>query len=271
MSAPTLDTPQNWSAAADAYSERVAPRLTQPFADALAECLAPDPAARMLEVGAGSGALTQVLASRAGSLLAIDFAPRMIEILKERMAGAAHVTCEVMDGQSLPLEDDSFDCAAAAFALMLFADRAAGFSELNRVVKPGGRVMVANWSGQRDCGAMSFLDGIIRRTFPWMPQPRLPPLFSLADPAVFRAEMEAAGFRDVTLLKITREMIFENADAAFGMVSSAAPAALAMMSSLGQVERDNLRAEIERVFAQDHRGGPVRLENAARVAVGTAT
>ena len=195
--APTPDSPESWGAASRGYAEHVAPYLMNAFAGALVDRLDPDPAARVLEVGAGSGALTGALAGRVRSVRATDFAPQMIEVLGERMeaAGIDNVQCDVMDGQSLDVEDSSFDAGASAFALMLFPDRAKGFSELCRAVRPGGRVMVSAWSGARDVrrhGAVprGRAEGLPRHAAASVP----PPVFSLADPAAFKAEMETAGF-----------------------------------------------------------------------------
>jgi ubiquinone/menaquinone biosynthesis C-methylase UbiE len=141
---PSPDTPETWDAASRGYADRVAPVMMEVFADEVVGRLKADPSADALEVGTGSGALTRVLSGRVKSLLAVDFAPQMIESLHKRLASdrVANVDCRVMDGQALALEDGSFDCAATMFAVMLFPDRARGFSELHRVVRPGGRVVV---------------------------------------------------------------------------------------------------------------------------------
>lgn len=146
---PTPDTPESWGVASRGYAEKVAPYLMRSFCDFFVECLKVDASTEALEVGAGSGVLTEMLAPRVRSLLATDFAPKMIEVLRERMStiGAENVRLEVMDGQSLDLEEDSFDAAACSFALMLFPDRAKGFSELARVLRPGGRAVVSGWAG----------------------------------------------------------------------------------------------------------------------------
>lgn len=84
---PTPDTPETWNAASRGYAERVAPLMMETFADEFVDRLDVDATTEGLEVAAGSGALTQALAKRAKSLLATDFAPDMIELLRERVRG----------------------------------------------------------------------------------------------------------------------------------------------------------------------------------------
>ena len=129
-----------------------------------------------LEVAAGSGAITHVLAKRVKSLLATDFAPDMIAMLRERLRaqGVDHVTYEVMDGQALAIDDAQFDRAACAFGLMLFPNRAKGFAELHRVLRPGGRAMVSAWSGPEQFEALEIFLGAVRRAFPDLPPPPAP-------------------------------------------------------------------------------------------------
>lgn len=83
--APTTDSPENWGAASRGYAEKVAPFLMQAFADTFVERLDVNSDAEVLEVAAGSGALTEALAQRAKSVLATDYAPKMIEVLQERL------------------------------------------------------------------------------------------------------------------------------------------------------------------------------------------
>jgi SAM-dependent methyltransferase len=269
----TAYSPEAWDAASSGYAEKVSPFLMEAFADAFVERLNVDSDAEVLEVAAGSGALTEALARRAKSVLATDYAPKMIEVLQQRMqaAGTTNVRCAVMDGQALDLDDNSFDAAACSFALMLFPDRSKGFSELSRVLRPGGRALVSAWAGPDKFEAFGLFLGAMKAAFPDMPPPPVPPpTFSLADPADFRAEMEAGGFRDVEVEFVSRDLQVESFDEMWGMLTVGAPSVQVLFDRVGVAGQHQLRIVLEEIVEERFGNGPITTTNVAAVAVGTA-
>lgn len=271
---PSPDTPENWGLASRGYGEKVAPVMMRPFVDAIVDRLDVGPGSRVLEVGAGSGVLTEVLAPAVDALVAVDFAPRMIELLEERMAaaGIANVTTAVMDGQALEFDDGSFDAAASSFAVMLFPDRAKGFAEMCRVVRPGGRIVVTGWTGPPTFEAFGLFMAALQRAFPEMlPPPTPPPVFSLADPAVFRREMQQAGIRDVEVVLESRELRLESAEQAWGMMAVGAPPVKMLFDRVGPVGKDKVREALDQVVEERYGAGSFLLTNVATVGFGRAS
>jgi SAM-dependent methyltransferase len=271
---PPAHTPESWGAASRGYSEKVAPFVMRPFAEAHVERLEVDAESEALEVGAGSGALTEVLCSRVKSLLATDYAPEMIEILKERLraSGTTNVQCEVMDGQALQLEDDRFDAAASSFALMLFADRARGFSELNRVVRPGGRVVVSGWTGPDRFGSFEIFLAAMEAALPDLPPPPAPPaVFSLADPDDFRSQMEAGGLRDVEVEYVSRELEVGTVDEFWRMLTAGAPPVQVLFDHIGPEGRERLEDALRSIVTDRYGSGPIVVTNVATLGSGRAS
>ena len=194
----------------------------------------------------------------------------MVELLRERMqaVGADNVTCEVMDGQALKLQDACFDRAACSFALMLFPDRAKGFSELHRVLRPGGRAVVSGWAGPDKFEAFALFLEAMRAAFPDMPPPPAPPVFSLADPTVFTAEMEAAGFDDVEVEFVFRDLDLAGFEDLWAMLTTGAPPVQALLDRVGPDGRDRFRDVLGRMVEQRFGSRAVRLTNAATVGRG---
>lgn len=100
----------------------------------------------VLEVGPGPGDLAARLARRVPGLrlVGVDIDPAMIERARARVARAGldeRVTFEVDDVAALPLADASVDLVVTTFSVHHWPDPAAGFGEIRRVLRPGGRIL----------------------------------------------------------------------------------------------------------------------------------
>ena len=200
MSTPTppsspLSTPDGWNAVAGGYEAVLLPQFATFAARALELARLPD-AADVLDVACGPGTLALMAAERAGRVVAVDFAEEMIRLLEQRIATAGVRNVEVIhaDGQSLPLDDASFDAAFSMFGLMFFPDRARGFSELHRVLRRGGRAVVSSWTPMENVPVLAATFEAVGNAVGGMPPAGPMPL---SNPEAIRTEMTDAGFADV--------------------------------------------------------------------------
>jgi ubiquinone/menaquinone biosynthesis C-methylase UbiE len=93
--------------------------------------------ARVLEVGCGWGELAEWIARETGAdVVALDLSERMVEL-----ARSAGIDARVGDVQALPFPDGTFDVAVAAWMLYHVPALDLGISELERVLRPGGRLV----------------------------------------------------------------------------------------------------------------------------------
>jgi demethylmenaquinone methyltransferase/2-methoxy-6-polyprenyl-1,4-benzoquinol methylase len=97
------------------------------------------PGSRALDVATGTGDLAIELARRGAEVTGMDFARGMLEIAREKAPG---LTFEEGDALSLRYPDGAFDAVTVGFGARNFADLDRGLSEMARVTKPGGRVVV---------------------------------------------------------------------------------------------------------------------------------
>jgi SAM-dependent methyltransferase len=94
---------------------------------------------RVLEVGCGMGQFAERVARKLETeLVAVDLAPRMVDLARER-----GVDARLGDVQALAFADGEFDCAIANWMLYHVPDLDAGVRELARVLRPGGRLVAA--------------------------------------------------------------------------------------------------------------------------------
>jgi demethylmenaquinone methyltransferase/2-methoxy-6-polyprenyl-1,4-benzoquinol methylase len=97
------------------------------------------PGSRVLDVATGTGDLAIEAAGRGCEVVASDFSEEMLEVAKRK---APSMTFEWADAMDLAYADDEFDAATVGFGARNFSDLERGVSEMARVVRPGGRVVV---------------------------------------------------------------------------------------------------------------------------------
>ena len=110
------------------------------------------PDAVVVDVGCGTGAALRRVAPRVpnGTLIGLDPIPRMLEIARERAAEDPYghrIEFRAAPAEQLPLEDDSADLIFAFDSIDHWQGVAAGLSEIRRVLRPGGRLVVVKDGG----------------------------------------------------------------------------------------------------------------------------
>lgn len=189
--------------------EQTATRITGPVSfAALRHIPAFGHGLRILDVAAGTGALSVPAAHAGAAVTAVDIAPGMVEVLEERLAPFPTAQACQMDGEALSFPDASFDAALSVFGVSLFGDWKAGLAELTRVVRGGGHVVVATWRQPPGGGPFVIMAEALRATFPDRPVPAGPEGFlKLAAPDAMTAALTEAGLIDSEVEEI--EAIWE--------------------------------------------------------------
>lgn len=195
-----MSAPEPWTLVAEGYVTDTQPVFEQYCRKAL-EVVGYDGTGKVLDVACGPGTLALLIYRAAAEVHAIDFSPGMLACFDREIArrGIANISTRRMDGQHLEFGDGEFDWAFSIFGLMFFPDRARGFREIWRTLKPGGRAAVTSWAPVADSTAMQMMFGAMGAAFPRKPEANSTKVLTLEDPGNFRRELQQAGFVDVTV------------------------------------------------------------------------
>lgn len=101
----------------------------------------------MLDVAAGTGNASIEAARTGATVIASDLTPELLEIGRtDAETQGVDLTFEEADAEALPYEDDSFDVVLSCVGVMFASHHAVAAQELTRVVRPGGRLALINWT-----------------------------------------------------------------------------------------------------------------------------
>lgn len=108
-----------------------------------------NPGERILDIGCGAGVdtiLAGIIVGTKGSAVGVDIISEMIDRAKTNlnMMDSENIYFKKASGDNLPFEDNSFDVVISNGAINLIPDKEAALSEIKRVLKPAGRIMVAD-------------------------------------------------------------------------------------------------------------------------------
>jgi demethylmenaquinone methyltransferase/2-methoxy-6-polyprenyl-1,4-benzoquinol methylase len=136
------------------------------------------PGQRALDDAGGTGDLAAGLArqvGKTGQVVLSDINPEMLAAGRDRLLDlgfAGNVECVLADAERLPCADDCFDCVTIAFGLRNVTDKAAALSSMHRVLKPGGQLLVLEFSKPVTPGLKPLYDaysfGVLPRLGAWV-------------------------------------------------------------------------------------------------------
>ena len=262
-------TPMPWDLLASAYEEEVLPGF-RVFVESALRLAAPSAGARLADVACGPGTLALVAAERGFEVDAVDFSPEMIALLeravRERRISRIHP--RLGDGQALPYPDGEHGGAFSLFGLMFFPDRARGFSELRRILRPGARAVVSSWQPMERSPTLATLFAVLQAALPSAPPPpSQPPPLGTAE--AVRAEMEQA-FDEVEVHPVSTRVSFPSSAALWASVERSMPPLVLSRHQLGQQAWARVSDRVRQTLTGSFGAGPVSLDLHAWLGVGSA-
>jgi len=209
---------------------------------------------RVLDVAAGNGNATLAAARRGCAVTSTDYVGSLLERGAERArADRLEVAFQTADAEALPFADANFDAAVSTFGVMFTPDHARAAAEMVRVVRPGGRIGMANWTP----------DSLVGRMFKVLGR-YVPPPAGVQPPSLWGTEAHLHtlfGDADAAVQSVPRDFAFRYRSAAhfidvfrswYGPVNKA-------FAAQTPEQAEALAAELTELLGSMNRAGPGSL------------
>ncbi|HKJ83769.1 MAG TPA: class I SAM-dependent methyltransferase [Mariprofundaceae bacterium] len=227
-----------------------------PVGKAMLEVLPVAPGDKVLDVACGTGepALSIARNNPKAEITAIDAAPPMMEVARRKAAEEIleNITFEAMPAEAIRFEDTSFDKLCCRFGVMLFEDSQQGLNEMCRVLKPGGRFVLAVWGTPETMTTMDWARRAFAGRIPEEDYPAVEKISSLGEPGRLEAMLEKAGFDEFTVTRRTFHYRFPSFGAYWDLVE-VSDILKQQFDALPEGERSAVRDDVA-AFAREFHG-----------------
>jgi ubiquinone/menaquinone biosynthesis C-methylase UbiE len=225
------------------------------------------PGQRVLDVATGTGLAAEAalgVVGSAGSVLATDISPEMVEKARERIAPWPNAAVSMEDGQALSFPEESFDAVVCSLGLMFFPGPEPALAGFRRVLRPGGWAAVSvPTAPERSYNGR--INVIVARHVPELAQAAAR-TFALGDAARLRLLFTEAGFQDIETGTEKHRFVLPSFDSYFGPFERGGGSTGQALASLPEATRGAVREEMRQALG--YRGGPVEIEVEIRIASG---
>lgn len=216
-----------WDKAAEYYEDSWKDQL-KPAQDKLMEMANLQPGEKVLETACGTGLVSFRIAETVkpdGEVIATDISDGMIEIAKSEAEkkDIRNIDFRRMDAEELELEDESFDAAVCALGLMYVPDPVESLKEMNRVLKPGERAVIAIWGERKKCGWADIFPIVDKR----VASDVCPLFFQQGTGNTLEHSFDKAGFDEIEIERFSATLHYPDPEVAIMAAFAGGPVALA--------------------------------------------
>lgn len=183
------------------YDQFLGPRIFRGYAADLARRAAALSPVSVLELAAGTGIVSRMLRDVLPvqcDLIISDLNPPMLDVAKQKFQAGEPVRFETVDATELKFAAARFDLVLCQFGVMFFPDKDRSYSEVYRVLKPGGRYLFNVWDTWQKNPFARIAHEAVEAFFPDDPPGFYRVPFGYNDVGKIEASLSKAGFSDVT-------------------------------------------------------------------------
>lgn len=272
---------ERWERSASGWSHQRGrwSRDTAPVSFRMVELADPQPGQTVLELACGAadtGLLAAELVRPHGRAILTDAAEGMLSLARERARelDIAGVELQPMDAEWIDLPTATVDAVLCRWGFMLLADPVASLRECRRVLRPGGRVVLAAWDAPEENPWTAIAKEEAARFVPGGmpdPAPGQPDMFAWRDPAAIGEALQDAGFVEPEVEQVAMTLRYDDLDDWWDTLLDMSPALYDAVAALTPAQRDELREAADaRVRAASGDGEQIELPARTHVAFAEA-
>lgn len=199
--------------AAEIFDRLFLPAMCTPWAIRVVEAARLAPGDRVLDIACGTGAVTAEALRRVGPngmVAGLDLNPEMLAVARRKLPD---LDWREGRAEALPFQDDTFDAVLCQFGLMFFSDRDQAMREMRRVLRPGGRIVVAVWDRLERTPGYAALTHLVEQHLGLDAGKPIRDSFALGDVDLVRDLLEAAEISSVKAISIEAKARFPSLQA----------------------------------------------------------
>jgi ubiquinone/menaquinone biosynthesis C-methylase UbiE len=231
------------------------------------------PGMRVLDIACGTGepaiSIAELLASN-GEVVGVDISPAPLKIAGERATqhGLTNVAFQQADAHELPFPDNSFDRITSRLGAMFFSDLPRALSEMHRVLKPTGRVILLVWGPMDQPYFLTTIGTILRM----VPEAHVPEsgrkMFALGNKGVLSHALRQAGFSQVKEELVTVPWTWIGTpEEVWEYFQDVAVPFAAFLQSIPAGRRPEINAAVLKAISQYYDGTSIRFTATVNIAI----
>jgi Methylase involved in ubiquinone/menaquinone biosynthesis len=221
-----------WSIAPRYWSQHFEPGFLPLYREAL-EQLGSIKTKLLLDAGCGSGMFTSLAIKAGAQVIGVDAAPGLLEVARERNP---HNNFLEEDLESLPFADDSFHVVTGFNSFQFASDFKAAVREAQRVLRPGGKLVIGIWDLPERSDASIVLKAIGALIPP--PPPGTPGPFALSEDGKIEGILKEIGFKLNSKTVVACPFTYSSLTEGIRSFMGTGPAAAAMYNSTKLITED---------------------------------
>ena len=192
------------------YDTGLGPNIFEHFAEQVAQRSAAFSPRTVLEIAAGTGYVSRFLRDALPAevpLQVTDLNAPMLEVAANKFGANENVSFQAVDAMALPFDDGHTDQVVCQFGVMFFPDIIASYSEVARVIRPGGQYIFSTWGQNTDNPFSEVAHAAIGEFFPDNPPGFYKVPFFYHNPDTVLGDLAAAGLSNTSHEEMNHERI----------------------------------------------------------------